>query len=350
MYSLPHWIAVIRLFGYHMLAMDKAREAIKPIADEFGKEPVANACEALVEIVPGKEPVARLKSHIKRMAFQILGAEQPAEAVTPIAPQAPAPDLAASSRRAHRTRRRKPEKPAQSKPSAEPPEEENHGQEPKLTSIMEQYRAAKAKHPDMVLLFRMGDFFEIFDSDAEIVHRILGLTLTTRDRVIRMCGFPHYQLEAYLHKLLKAGQRVAVCDPVESPARGPIKREITRVVTPGSMTEEKPVKQPRHFVLGKFQEWLNEQGHAFVAVEDVKRTTPDVAPHVGSLDFIVLRGEEKLLVTVRPNLQAKHLKAIAELQKLFGSEYKPMRIWPNEGNKKNWVWREYPVDVAATDS
>src|SRR6266542_1481191 len=75
MYTLPHWIAIIRLFGYQTLTMDKAREQIKPIADEFGKEPAADACEVLVEIMPGKEPVARLKSHIKRMAFQILGPE-----------------------------------------------------------------------------------------------------------------------------------------------------------------------------------------------------------------------------------------------------------------------------------
>src|SRR5437879_3259412 len=75
LYTLPHWIAVIRLFGYRTLSMDTAREQIKPVAKEFGKEPVADACEVLVEIVAGKEPVARLKSHIKRMAFQILGPE-----------------------------------------------------------------------------------------------------------------------------------------------------------------------------------------------------------------------------------------------------------------------------------
>src|SRR5207247_8913391 len=105
---------------------------------------------------------------------------------------------------------------------------------------------------------------------------------------------------------------------------------------------EKPVKQPRHFVIGKFQEWINEQAHAFVAVEDVKRTTPAITPHVGALDFIVLRGDEKLLVTVRPYLQAKHLKAIAELQKLFGSDYRPVRIWPTD-RPDAWQWREYSV-------
>ena len=76
---------------------------------------------------------------------------------------------------------------------------------------MQQYRAAKEKHPDMLLLFRMGDFYELFDQDAETAHKLLGLTLTTRDRTVAMAGFPHHQLETYLHKLLKEGQRVAVC-------------------------------------------------------------------------------------------------------------------------------------------
>src|SRR5437870_7587495 len=90
-----------------------------------------------------------------------------------------------------------------------------------MTPMMQQYRAAKDKHPGMLLLFRMGDFFEVFGDDTETAHKLLGLTLTTRDQTLTMAGFPHHQLEGYLHKLLKAGQRVAVCEPVEeSLARG----------------------------------------------------------------------------------------------------------------------------------
>jgi hypothetical protein len=89
---------------------------------------------------------------------------------------------------------------------------------------------------------------------------------------------------------------------------------------------------------------MKESGFAYVAVADVKRTTPTVTPYVGSLDFIVLRGEEKLLVTVRPNLQPKHLTAISELQKLYGSEYRPVRIWPVE-DATGWTWREHRVDL-----
>src|ERR1019366_5186824 len=108
------------------------------------------------------------------------------------------------------------------------------------TPMMQQYRDAKAKHPDMLLFFRMGDFYELFESDAETAHKVLGLTLTSRDKEMPMAGFPHHQLESYLHKLLHAGLRVAVCDQVEdaSQAKGLVKREVTRVVTPGMVTED----------------------------------------------------------------------------------------------------------------
>src|SRR5476651_100756 len=108
------------------------------------------------------------------------------------------------------------------------------------TPMMQQYRDAKAKHPGMLLLFRMGDFYELFESDAEAAHKMLGLTLTSRDKEMPMAGFPHHQLEIYLHKLLQAGLRVAVCDQVEdaAQAKGLVKREVTRVVTPGTITED----------------------------------------------------------------------------------------------------------------
>ena len=73
-----------------------------------------------------------------------------------------------------------------------------------------------------------------------------------------------------------------------------------------------------------------------------------VAPYVGVLDFIVLRGEEKHLVTVRPHLQAKHVTAIRELHELYGPEYKPVRIWPAEGSD-GWIWRDFPIDVSACE-
>ena len=220
MYSLPHWIAVVRLFGYQAMHMDDARRKIKPLADEYGKEPVANACEVLVEIfTEGKEPFARLKSHVRRMAFQILGPEKQ-EPVAPTAADVGTPSSAAATT---------------PKPRAK----------------------------------------------------------------------------------LKPGP------------------------------EARPVKQPRHYVLKQCEQWLNDTKLSFVAIDDVKRITPAVAPHVGSLDFIVLRGNEKLFVTVRPNLQAKHLASIGELQELFGADYRPVRVWPTDG-PDGWTWQEYPVDDSVT--
>jgi DNA mismatch repair protein MutS len=109
-----------------------------------------------------------------------------------------------------------------------------------MTPMMQQYWDAKARHPGMLLLFRMGDFYELFDTDAEIAARVLGLTLTSRDKSMPMAGFPHHQLENYLRKLLASGARAAVCDQVEDPAqaKGIVKREVTRVVTPGTITED----------------------------------------------------------------------------------------------------------------
>ena len=121
-----------------------------------------------------------------------------------------------------------------------------------MTPMMQQYRDAKARHPGMVLLFRMGDFFETFEEDAELVSRVLGLTLTTRDGNIPMAGVPVKSVEHYLRKLLHAGHRVAVCDQVEDAAlaKGLVKREVTRVVTPGTVTEDEllDASRPNHLV------------------------------------------------------------------------------------------------------
>jgi DNA mismatch repair protein MutS len=116
--------------------------------------------------------------------------------------------------------------------------------------MMQQYREAKERHPGMLLLFRMGDFYELFHEDAEVAARVLGLTLTSRDKTVPMAGFPHHALENHLHKLLHAGHRVAICDQVEDPAlaKGLVRREVTRVVTPGTITEDELLdpRQPNH--------------------------------------------------------------------------------------------------------
>jgi hypothetical protein len=151
MYSLPHWIEVIRLFGYQAMHLDKARTKIKPLADEYGKEPMAKACEVLVEIfTEGKEPFARLKSHVRRMAFQILGPE-PTLAAPTVTP-APEPQTETEpSRRPEKRRSRKSAAISAPPPAAvktDPASSNNR------SAIMQQYHAAKEKHPDMLLLFR----------------------------------------------------------------------------------------------------------------------------------------------------------------------------------------------------
>src|SRR5687767_2736959 len=109
--------------------------------------------------------------------------------------------------------------------------------------MMQQYLDAKQACPEALLLFRMGDFYELFHDDAKTAARLLGLTLTSRDKgddPIPMAGFPHHQLEAYLARLISGGLRVAICEQVEDPklAKGLIKRELTRVVSPGTLTDD----------------------------------------------------------------------------------------------------------------
>lgn len=111
------------------------------------------------------------------------------------------------------------------------------------TPMMQQYLDAKNACGDALLLFRMGDFYELFYEDAKTASRVLGLTLTSRDKgenPIPMAGFPYHQLESYLAKLISGGFRAAVCEQVEDPklAKGLVKREVTRVVSPGTLTDE----------------------------------------------------------------------------------------------------------------
>src|SRR3982751_749485 len=113
------------------------------------------------------------------------------------------------------------------------------------TPMMQQHREIKARYPDAVLLFRVGDFYETFGEDAITAARILGITLTKRSNgaaaSIELAGFPHHALDTYLHKLVKAGHRVAICDQLEDPklAKGVVKRGVTELVTPGIATTDK---------------------------------------------------------------------------------------------------------------
>ena len=120
-----------------------------------------------------------------------------------------------------------------------------------MTPMMQQYRGAKGAHPDKIVFFRMGDFYEMFYEDAEEASRILGITLTSRNKgpdAIPMAGVPVKAAKQYLRRLLAAGKRVAICEQVEDPqtAKGLVDRRIVRVVTPGTMIDEGCLDERTH--------------------------------------------------------------------------------------------------------
>ncbi|MFQ5599340.1 MAG: DNA mismatch repair protein MutS [Candidatus Krumholzibacteriia bacterium] len=126
----------------------------------------------------------------------------------------------------------------------------------KLTPMMAQYREIKAAHPDAILLFRMGDFYETFHEDAAIAARVLGIALTTRDRntdsPVPLAGVPHHSVDSYIARLLRAGYKVAVCEQLEDPAlaKGLVKRAVTEVLTPGTaLTPELLPERDSHYAL-----------------------------------------------------------------------------------------------------
>lgn len=129
------------------------------------------------------------------------------------------------------------------------------GQE-SLTPMLQQYYSVKAQYPDALLFFRLGDFYEMFGDDAKIGAQVLEIALTGRDAGaqgrVPMCGVPHHAVDTYLARLIKAGFRVAICEQMEDPkkARGIVRREVIRVVTPGTLTDGKVLepKSPNYLV------------------------------------------------------------------------------------------------------
>ena len=126
-----------------------------------------------------------------------------------------------------------------------------------LTPLMKQYHDIKRNYPDAIVFFRLGDFYEMFGPDAVIASKILQITLTSRDKgkadPLPMCGIPHFTSDNYVAKLVKAGHKVAICEQVEDPkdAKGIVRREVVRVVTPGTFQADNP--KENNFILGFFQ-------------------------------------------------------------------------------------------------
>ena len=115
---------------------------------------------------------------------------------------------------------------------------------PEDTPMMQQYNRMKAENPGTILFFRMGDFYETFGDDAVITAKVLDITLTTRGKVrgekMPLAGIPYHALDAYLHKMVKAGYKVAICEQMEDPkkAKGIVKRDVIRIVSPGTVMED----------------------------------------------------------------------------------------------------------------
>ncbi len=201
------------------------------------------------------------------------------------------------------------------------------------TPLMRQYGEIKARYPDTILLFRMGDFFETFEEDAKITARVLGITLTRRGNGASgetpLAGFPHHALDAYLPKLLKAGHRVAICQQLEDPklAKGIVKRDVVEVVTPGVAFSEKVLDQKRNNFLaavalpGPLATGTDRVGLAFVDVSTAEFRVAELplkqlAEHIGALE------PSELLVQRRDQATLEHL-----LRKTFDGLYTKVDDW-----------------------
>ncbi|MEY3059685.1 MAG: hypothetical protein RL000_1037 [Bacteroidota bacterium] len=164
------------------------------------------------------------------------------------------------------------------------------------TPLMQQHRAIKQKYPDAILLFRVGDFYETFGEDAIRASTVLGITLTKRNNgaasSLELAGFPHHALDTYLHKLVKAGYRVAICDQLEDPklAKGIVKRGVTEMVTPGLATHDKLLEHTSNNFLAGIQLGENKHGISFLDI-----STGEFFVAEGDFDYI-----DKLLQTFQP--------------------------------------------------
>jgi len=171
-----------------------------------------------------------------------------------------------------------------------------------LTPAMRQYVEQKASAPDALLLFRMGDFYELFYEDAETAARVLGLTLTSRSKdkgggAIPLAGIPHHALESYLPKLVHAGFKVAISEQVEDPrqAKGVVRREIVRIVTPGTLTEDALLQQRADNYLACICRQRDDCGLAFVELSTGSFWVQPTAERL-LLDELVRLGPAELLV------------------------------------------------------
>ena len=171
----------------------------------------------------------------------------------------------------------------------------NKKQESKVTPLMSQYNAIKAKHPGALLLFRVGDFYETFGEDAVKTSKILSIVLTSRNNgssKIELAGFPHHSLDTYLPKLVRAGERVAICDQLEDPkqVKGIVKRGVTELVTPGVSYNELTLDVKKNNFLAVVYYGKDNVGVSFLDI-----STGEFLIAEGTKDYI-----DKLLQSLNP--------------------------------------------------
>ncbi len=185
------------------------------------------------------------------------------------------------------------------------------------TPLMKQYFTIKAKHPDAVLLFRVGDFYETFGDDAIRTAEILGITLTRRANgsasYVELAGFPYHALDTYLPKLVRAGQRVAICEQLEDPkqTKNIVKRGITELVTPGVSLNENVLEHRENNFLGSVFMEKKSAGIAFLDISTGEFLTAE-----GNFEYI-----DKLLSSFQPKEVLIEKRRQNQFREIFGNQY-----------------------------
>ncbi len=186
-----------------------------------------------------------------------------------------------------------------------------------MSPMMVQHQGIKAKYPDAILLFRVGDFYETFGQDAIVASTVLGITLTKRGAgsvtETELAGFPYHSLDTYLHKLVKAGYRVAICDQLEDPkmVKGIVKRGVTELVTPGTATGDKLLENKTNNFLASIHITDTHHGVAFLDI-----STGEFFVAQGNTEYI-----DKLLQSFKPSEIVFQKNKQKIFRELYGEKY-----------------------------
>ena len=179
--------------------------------------------------------------------------------------------------------------------------------------MMQQYLALKSQHPDMLLFYRMGDFYEMFYADAERASKLLDITLTTRGQSggapVRMAGVPFHSIEGYLARLVKLGESVAICEQIGDPAtsKGPVERKVTRIVTPGTLTDSALLAATRESLIAALHVEGETAGLAWLALSSGELRIAQFARKRAAAELERLAPAEVLVAADRepPALRAR---------------------------------------------